>query len=434
MNPLKLDPAMMLRAGPGTLPRWTRYVIGLASVITVVAIWLGGQLLADELNWFWGRENFWLPKGVAIVAALAIAVCFAPPSKLSRFLRLAVMLPLIHAGLVLFAWQVWKINCERLAETSDGRAFASWFPFTRATLYGAGALVTLSFLVAKKRDWVHALTTLSLSSLLLVGLWMPVISATTGNADGWWTGVTTVLPHPIRTALLIVIPPLLVATAFTYVSLRRRVPNVKLALGVLFALATACRLNGEAAAMVIYANYVPLLLVALILATSSLGVLAIVTLVRGQLARSKFAARERLVGVVDCADQDAVVALEVASWLRAPRVVQRSFAIATSAGTIPVSGADLIAPLPAATTLLARGETLGIIHGGDAVVVAGHARAGGDPFRTSASPLAGDLAIAPAHVERAGVTSMTLAMWRPCVAYLLIVTAVALPGLAALLS
>ena len=48
--------------------------------------------------------------------------------------------------------------------------------------------------------------------------------------------------------------------------------------------------------------------------------------------------------------------------------------------------------------------------------------------------LSGELALSPADAERAGLTSMTLAMWRPCVAYLLIVTAVAIPGLVAVLA
>jgi hypothetical protein len=67
------------------------------------------------------------------------------------------------------------------------------------------------------------------------------------------------------------------------------------------------------------------------------------------------------------------------------------------------------------------------------VVVAGQTKDEGGPFRSSSAPLAGSLYVAPADVERAGFVSAALAMWRPCVAYLLIVTAVALPGLAALL-
>ena len=432
MNPMKLDPTMMLRAGPGTLPAWSRWTIGIASMVTVVAIALGGALVADELAWA-QRASFWLSHGVAIVAAVVIAACFAPPAKLSRFLRLAVTLPVIHGALVVFAWRVWSTSANQLSLRSDGRAFASWFPFwTTALLSGVG-LVAIAMVVARRREWLHALTTLALSTLLLVGLWMPIVAGVTGN-DGWWVGSETILPHPLHAAMTVAIPPLLAATVFTFVSLRRPMWFAKVIVGVLFAVSMLCRMGASAAAMVVYANFVPILLVAVLLAAGSLMLFAIVAVARSISARRRFASRERMVGVVDRADAGAVIALEIASWLRAPRVVQRSFSIATSAGVIPVSGAELVAPLPAATTLLARGETLGIIHGGDPVVVAGHARDAGDPFRTSAAPLSGELWIAPADVERAGLTSMTLAMWRPAVAYLLIVTAVALPGLAALLS
>jgi hypothetical protein len=234
--------------------------------------------------------------------------------------------------------------------------------------------------------------------------------------------------------MVVALPPFMAATAFTYVSLRREVFAAKPVLAVLFIVALLVRATASAAAMVVYANFVPILLVAMLLAAGSLVAFALITVARGIRARRMFVARERMVGVVDRADAGPVIALEIASWLRAPRIIQRPFSIATSAGTIPVSGAELVAPLPPATTLLARGETLGVIHGGEPVVVAGHAPPGGDPFRTSAAPLSGELWIAPADVERAGLTSMTLALWRPAVGYLLIVTAVAAAGLAALLS
>jgi hypothetical protein len=432
MNPMKLDPVMMLRAGPGTLPAWSRWTIGIASIVTVIAIALGGWLVSGELAWE-QHASFWLSDGIAIVAGLVIAACFLPPAKLSRFVRLAVMLPVIHAGIVAFAWCVWADAADHLGRHSDGRAFAAWFPFWPTTVIAGVAMFAASILVARRREWLHALTTLALSTLLLVGLWMPIVAALTGN-QGWWTGRVTLLPHPVRAGMFVALPPFMTAIAFTYVSLRRELFAAKPILAVLVVVALCVRTAASAAAMVVYANFVPILLVAMLLAAGSLVATALVTVVRGIRARRLFVARERMVGVVDCADAGPVIALEIASWFRAPRVIQRSFSIATSAGTIPVSGAELVAPLPAATTLLSVGETLGIIHGGDPVVVAGHARDAGDPFRASAAPLSGELWIAPADVERAGITSMTLAMWRPCVAYLLIVTAVAIPGLAALLS
>jgi hypothetical protein len=432
MNPMKLDPVMMLRAGPGTLPTWSRWTIGIASIITVVAIALGGSLLTGELAWE-QHTSFWLGRGVAEVAGIAIVCCFVPPAKLSRFLRLAVLLPVIHGCLLVFGWEVWASAASHLSTHSDGQALAAWFPFWQTTALTFMVVVAISVLVARRREWLQALTTLTLSTLLLVGLWMPMVAAMTGN-DGWWIGSSRLLPHPLRAAFFVAVPPLVAASVFTFVSLRRPIESAKTVVLVLLAVAILCRIDTSAAAMVVYANFVPILLVAVLLAVGSLVVFAIVTMARSIAARRRFVARERMVGVVDRADAGPVIALEIASWLRAPRVVQRSFSIATSAGAIPVSGAELVAPLPAATTLLSRGETLGIIHGGDAVVVAGHARDSGNPFRSSAAPLSGELWIAPADVERAGLTSMTLAMWRPAVAYLLIVTAVALPGLAALLS
>lgn len=432
MNPMKLDPVMMLRAGPGTLPAWARWTIGIASIVTVVAIALGGSLVTGELAWE-QRTSFWLGEGIAIVAGLVIAGVFLPPAKLSRFLRLAVMLPVIHAGLVVLAWNVWADAASHLGRHSDGRAFAAWFPFWPTMVLSGVAMFAACVLVARRRECLHALTTLTLSTLLLVGLWMPIVAALTGD-NGWWTGRATLLPHPVRAAMFVAIPPFAAATAFTYVSLRREMVSSKIIVAVLFVVALGVRAGASAAAMVVYANFVPILLVAMLLAAGSLVAFAFITVARGIRARRMFVARERMVGVVDRADAGPVIAIEIASWLRAPRVIQRPFAIATSGGTIPVSGAELVAPLPAATTLLARGETLGIIHGGDPVVVSGHARDVSDPFRSSAAPLSGELRIAPADVERAGFTSMTLAVWRPAVGYLLIVTAVAAPGLAALLS
>jgi hypothetical protein len=42
--------------------------------------------------------------------------------------------------------------------------------------------------------------------------------------------------------------------------------------------------------------------------------------------------------------------------------------------------------------------------------------------------------VAPAALDRPGFPSVALVLWRPCVAYLLIVSAIAVPALAALLA
>jgi hypothetical protein len=147
-----------------------------------------------------------------------------------------------------------------------------------------------------------------------------------------------------------------------------------------------------------------------------------------------FTARERRGGTIAPDSDEPVIGLEITSWLRGPRVVQRGFAVTTAVGTLPVRGAHLVAGLPAATTQLRVGERLGVLAPGDEVQIGGHGDASGDPFRTSAAPLADGMFVAPAALDRPGFPSVALVLWRPCVAYLLIVSAIAVPALAALLA
>jgi hypothetical protein len=286
--------------------------------------------------------------------------------------------------------------------------------------------------------------------LLLLGLWLPIALSIWGQtpydtwitdpaSEGWRTYAEALLPHPLRMRLLIVIPPRVMAIAYTTLSIRRarwvseRRKGFVFAVSVMLAIAILIRTSAPAAPMVLYSNFITLLLVGVLVAVSALLVLALSMLVRGYRLRRRFASRERIVGVVHADGNEPVFGLESPSWLRGPRLLQRTFSISTSQGPIPVTGAELVAPLPVTTTLIGRDENLGLIHPGDTVIVAGQTQDEGGPFRSSSAPLAGSLYVAPADVERAGLVSAGLAMWRPCVAYLLIVTAVALPGLAALL-
>jgi hypothetical protein len=67
------------------------------------------------------------------------------------------------------------------------------------------------------------------------------------------------------------------------------------------------------------------------------------------------------------------------------------------------------------------------------VIVGGFADAatGDHPFRKTAMLLAGPrgLIVSPASLASSGTTSAILAMWRPCMAYLAVVVAIALPAL-----
>ena len=130
-----------------------------------------------------------------------------------------------------------------------------------------------------------------------------------------------------------------------------------------------------------------------------------------------------------------IACYEVATWLRPPRARVRSFVVATPTGEVPISGANLIAPLDPATTALRVGESFGVLRAGDPITIssARPVTRGGDPFRESAGPLVGaDPVIAPYGLPHLTFSDLALALWRPTVAYLVILVAVAAPALAAL--
>jgi len=202
----------------------------------------------------------------------------------------------------------------------------------------------------------------------------------------------------------------------------------------LVGVATRARGGASERVRLLYWNFFPGVLAFAIVAMRSLVALGAVTWWGTAKTKRAFAALERRGATVVDDGDEPVVGLEITSWLRGPRVVQRSFAVRTSIGTLPVRGAHLVAPMPPATTQLRTGESIKVLGPRDDVQIAGHGDAGGDPFRTSAAPIADAMYVAPASYDSAGFASAALVMWRPCVAYLLIVSAVAIPALAALIS
>ena len=141
--------------------------------------------------------------------------------------------------------------------------------------------------------------------------------------------------------------------------------------------------------------------------------------------------------VCDDPDQPVIACHEVATWLRPPRARVRSFVVATPSGALPVSGARLIAHVDPLTTALHVGESLSVLRDGDPITIwstrpTSDAR---DPFRDSAAPvIGGEPVISPFQLPHLTFSDLALSLWRPTVAYLVILVAVAAPALAALAS
>jgi len=338
---------------------------------------------------------------------------------------------------------VWSSVSRYLRDSDAATAFATHFPIAAVVAGTALAFACIAGLLARRRsgEWIHGFAMLALAELLLLGLWIPIAcSAWPGGLGEWWSVHEPLLADAPARVAFVVAPPTVVAIGFTVIALRRPAwliashGAVGGALGMLMLVAISTRVDASGRVMLLYSNFVPLLLAGALVAISALVVLGSVTWWRSWRAHRAFSARERRGGSVTTDGDEPAIGLEITSWLRGPRVVQRPFAVATSVGTLPVRGAHLVAPVPAATTQLRVGERLAVLKAGDEVQIAGHGDAGGDPFRTSAAPLVDGMFVAPAALDKPGFPNVALVMWRPCVAYLLIVSAIAVPALAALLA
>jgi hypothetical protein len=434
------DPSQIVsRKSPGKLDDWICFVVGAACLVTFLAVTIGVDLVFHEIDR--AVDRGWVPYGLVFIVAFCVLAAWLPPAKLSRALRVAVMLPAVHALVLALAWPAWQTLSRFVTDRSTASPLVTAFPIALVAGIATVAFIAFASLVARRRsgEWLHGFIMLALTELLLLGLWLPISCALWPGGEGdWWSLSGPILVDVASRAAFSVIPPTVVALAFTAFALRRPTQllamrrSVIAAVAGLLLLALAMRIGATPREMVLYSNLMPMLLTAMIVAIAALMFFGIALAIRNAAALRALRGLRRADGVITLDDDAPVLGFEITSWLRGPRIVQRPFAVSIARSTIPVRGAHLVAALPAATTQLRIGESYAVLRPGDRVTIAGHRDASGDPFRTSAAPLAGEIYVAPAERAGSGFTHVALAMWRPCVAYLLIVVAVALPALAAL--
>src|SRR5688500_7192918 len=106
--------------------------------------------------------------------------------------------------------------------------------------------------------------------------------------------------------------------------------------GITFLVALLVRMGASAREMVLYSNLVPVLLAGAIVAVAALMLFGVTLWWRSYRMQLLFARYPRVDGVILEDDPEPAVGIEITSWLRGPRLVQRPFAISTARGTIPV--------------------------------------------------------------------------------------------------
>jgi hypothetical protein len=426
----------------GELPGSSVKVLAVASVVTVVAAHLGARNVA----WFMDINSFWLREGLALGLAATLALAWLPRWRMSRALRVAVVLPAVQIIAIAIGWAIWR----GLASANPYIPIAKEAPLLRElplvwVVAVAGPLtLALAYAIAWKRrgEWLHAWVMLALVWLLLVGLCAPIVAR---MSTSWWFVDYSQLRRTLEHWPLVLGIPLAVAVSFTTVAIRRfelvgsRRLQVQGILLLLFTFAVLAGFTSHHSAPQIYANYVHLLLALTLVAAGAITVLGAAIVLRAWRWRHALTGNV-IVGTIARGEDadDTVARYEITGWLRGPRLSSRSFELVTSAGTLRVPGnVAIVAELPASSTQLAIGGAIPVLREGSRVALAGFIAPSPDhPFRASLGLIPGLAGITIGRMTEppAGFAGVALALWRPCIAFLIVVSAVALPGLAAALS
>jgi hypothetical protein len=429
---------------PGALPRWVTWTLALATLTTILVAHLGARHLADYLDPSAAHSGFWMREGPAIGVALALALCWWPRWRLSRAVRVAVLLPAVQLASIGVAMVIWRMYSARLPDAALASPLVRALPFSLFAVCSGVFVLGASRAIADGRrgEWLHAAATLAVVQLLLVGLWLPVVATAwcANDTPSWysWDDVARAIASPSLITWVLA-PPTVIATVFTTFAIRRYElirawrGAILIATLVLLVTATAVRMNISLHDSLLYANFVHIVLALAVVAGAALIALAISLWTRARRHRRALLV-DPVTGVIARDGVDGPVAcLQIAGWLRGPRVITRGFTVNTDAGAIAVPcGVTLVGDPPEVSTKLASGEAVPVLRTGDRVVLAGFVAPPSDhPFRSSSALIPGDRGIFVAReIERpSGFAGVTLSMWRPGLAFLIVVVSIALPAL-----
>jgi hypothetical protein len=423
--------------GTKAAPWWLAGLIAITSAATVGLAQIAGREVTHYLSQLDDINSFHWPAAFGAVLATVIVIAWLPEWRLPRALRVAVMLPIVHAGAALAGVTMWLSLQLRVSTVADDLPVLHVLPITAVVTCAIVLTVGAGRVIAGQRraERMQASTIFALVQLLLVGAWMPIaIAFASRNHGGLVSDSSLEWVASPRLIALVVLPPMLGAFSFTALAIRRfellHAHRAACATGavVLVITATVARIQPTPLARYAYVNFTHVLLVLLLVAAGTIAALA------WSLRRSTRASRDAVPGVIVEADEP-VARVQIAGWLRGPRAIADAFRVLTRDGKLAVPpGAEIRAGLPAISMRLHAGQAIDVLRPGDAVRVSGFvAPPADDPFRRSAVPIPGEAGIVvtrnPADAGSFG--AIALAVWRPCVAYVLVVVAIALPALAA---
>jgi hypothetical protein len=450
---------------PGELAPSMRALIAGACAVSVALAALGMDSMWGVVDWLAeriGRDAFWYANGLAIAIAFAIAAAWIPRFEVSRLLRVAVLLPMIHLAAIVVAGVTWSSLYRDVASLGHTIGYGVYsFPdiagsFSVAIVIGFGAVLAIAIAIKRRHgEWAHAAVMLTLSYLLLVGLWLPILARLSVSPPSaaillheqspqywdWWFWQVS-YNHRLFSRdvfmLLAVIPPAIIALAFTATRFRnarlfarfRSWPSITVKLLLGGAIVAALTSPDESWLLYLESSY--LVMFAAVLAIGALVTLTVTTRLGSLASHFLFGRMTKVEGVIALDEDEEAARFEITSWLRGPRLATRSFVVSTPYGNVPVDGVQVLAPIAASTTQLDVGDHTPLLKAGDRVVIGGRTVKGADPFRSIAGTDIAAIAAAGSRPYR--FSDVTLVVWRPAVAYLAILIAIALPYLSIVLT
>lgn len=440
------------RPRAGHVELWVATVVAISCVAAVILVGVGAYELARAgaptlRGEYFTRVIFDGPSWKHVLPALAMAVvlgvCALPESTTTRWIRLAVALPITHAVAMVLALLV--VPSLDLRTLTDHAPYFDALPVLPWLASGLGLVLLLGFVIGGRREWAHAFVMLALAFLLLFGLWLPIASMFPVRVDDWgWSTYKATRAHleanPESIAAFVIVPPFVVATLYTVFAVRAPHLAKRIRLPIFIALILLCltslgtRANANVGAFMVHDNFMHLLFAALMIAIIATVTLSLTTWYGSwrdlkRLSRQKTA---REFAITDDGPEE-VATMEITDFLRGPRIWMRSFIASDGNEELRVpAGGKLVTAIPKLSSVMRLGEQIVVVTKRDRVRLGGltSAEVGESPFRSHTITEVGPgLLVARAQPISTPVESMLLTAWRPSLAYLVILVVVAIPSL-----
>jgi len=277
------------RPAAGHVAPWVCVVVALAAITGVVVVGAATWTL-----WRLGGHVGYTDSGSRWLApcamAMALMLVFLPEGSTSRFLRLAVAMPVIHACALVIA--LLYIPTLDMPALGDRTPMMTTLPVVPAFAIGGAVFVAIARGLGGRREWAHAFVMLALAFLLLLGLWLPIAARFPVQIDdrGYCFEVTY---EVLRTSageisLLVLAPPFVVTVLST--ALELRVPRLARALRpaiivlsiLLLGVSFIARIRATWGAFLVHDNFIHVLLAAAAIAIVATTTLAGTTWLAGR--------------------------------------------------------------------------------------------------------------------------------------------------------